>query len=142
MQADEIATLSFDDASADADTAAPAPAYFDMGRLQTKRAQEHIDVVAPFVVAFTGKSDAEVRARIANAPDDARLHQVFDDWKKLKVILMKDAGFALANGLAPIVSVIVQKPVADVERRLRAAPRDKRLTGVFAPELARRLLRK
>ena len=41
-----------------------------------------------------------------------------------------------------VVSIITQKPVADVEKRMRAAPPDKRLTGVFAPELARRLLKK
>ena len=53
---------------------------------------------------------------------------------------MKSAGFALDHGLAPLIAIAVKKPVDDVERRLRAAPPDKRVTGVFVSELARVLL--
>ncbi len=139
---DDVVAASWDDASHDADTETPALAFFDVGRLQAKRAREHADVVAPFVAEFTGLPEDQVRGLIRAAPDEMRVHALFSDYKKLRSILMKDASFALDHGLAPIVSIIVQRPVADVEKRLRAAPPDKRLTGVFAPELARRLLKK
>lgn len=134
--------LNWDDDRDDARTEPPAAAFFDVGRAQVKRAREHADVTAPLIARYTGRPESEVRALLRNAPDDARLHRVFPEWKKLPTILLKDAGFALDFNLAPVLSIIVQRPVADVERRLRAAPREKRLSGVFAPELARRLLNK
>ncbi|HEY4223248.1 MAG TPA: hypothetical protein VGO62_17945 [Myxococcota bacterium] len=137
-----VQSPSLDDASADASSEAPAPAYFDIGRMQAKRAGEHLDVAVPYIVALTGRAESEVRGMIKNAPPDVRLHQLFSDWKKLPTILLKDAGFALDHGFAPILAIVVGRPVDDVERRLRAAPREKRLAGVFAPELARRLLKK
>lgn len=133
---------SWDDPSQDDDEGPPAIAFFDVGRLQVKRAKQNLDAVAPFIARFTGRGEDEVRGMLRNAPDDERVHRLFGDYKKLRSILLQDAGFALDHGLAPVVSIIVQRPLADVEKRMRAAPRDKRLTGVFAPELARRLLKK
>ena len=132
----------WDDPSQDDDTGPPALMFFDVGRLQVKRARAHLEELAPFLARFTGRSEDEVRGLVRTAPDDERVHRLFSDYKRLRSILLQDAGFALAHGLAPVVSIVVQRPVADVERRLRAAPRDRRLTGVFAPELARRLLNK
>jgi hypothetical protein len=137
---DEVST-SWDDASHDHDPNPPAVAFFDIGRLQVKRAREHMDVAAPFIAKFVDRPESEVRAALAAAPEDARVHRLFDDYKKLRSILMKDARFALDHGLAPVVAIVTQRSVADVEKRMRAAPPDKRLTGVFAPELARRLLK-
>lgn len=138
----EDLAVSWDDASHDADRGPPAIAFLDVGRLQVKRAREHLDAVAPFIAAFTGRSELEVRGLLRTAPPEERVHRLFSDYKKLRSILLKDARFALAHGLGPIVSIIVQRPLPDVEKRLRAAPPDKKLTGVFAPELARRLLKK
>lgn len=138
---DEINT-TWDDPAHDDDPNPPALAFFDIGRLQVKRARAHMDVAAPFIAQFTDRPEDEVRALLKNAPDDARVHRLFGDYKKLRSILMKDAHFALAHGLAPVVALITQRSVADVDKRLRAAPPDKRLTGVFAPELARRLLKR
>jgi hypothetical protein len=140
--AEEELVLSWDDPSHDADAAPPAIAFLDVGRLQVQRARAHMDEVAPFIAAFTGRSEEEVRGFLRAAPPEERVHRLFSDYKKLRSILLKDAAFALDHGLAPVVALIVQRPQADVEKRLRAAPRDKRLTGVFAPELARRLLKK
>ena len=41
----------------------------------------------------------------------------------------------------PLIAIAVDRPVDQVEKRLRAAPRDKKVSSVCAPELARRLLR-
>lgn len=133
---------AWDDPAQDHASEAPAPAFFDVGRAQVKRARAHADVTVPLIARYTGRPEAEVRALLRNAPDDERLHRLFPEWKRLPTILLKDAGFALDFQLAPVIALIVLRPLADVERRLRAAPRDKRLTGVFAPELARRLLNK
>lgn len=133
---------TWDDPAHDTDSEAPAPAFFEVGRAQARRAREHMEVTAPLIARYTGRPEAEVRALLQAAPDDARLHRLFPEWKRLPTILLKDAGFALDFGLAPVLAIIVQRPLADVERRLRAAPRDKRLPGVFAPELARRLLKR
>lgn len=143
VEGEDVAqNLNWDDDRDDARTEPPAPHFFDVGRSQIKRAREHVDTTAPVIARYTGRPESEVRAILKAAPDDARLHRVFPEWKKLPTILLKDAGFALDFNLAPVLSIIVEKPVADVERRLRAAPREKRLPGVFAPELARRLLNK
>ena len=136
------AQMDFDDASHDADEAAPPLAWLDVGRLAMPRARAHAALVAPWIAAYTGRPVDEVTKLIELAPDDARVHRLFPEYKKLAVILTKTAGFALEHGLARVVSIAVGKPVDDVVRRLRAAPPDKRLTGVFAPELARRLLKK
>lgn len=143
IEGEDIAPdLNWDDDRDDARTEPPAAAFFDVGRAQVKRAREHADFTAPLIARYTGRPESEVRALLKNATDDARLHRVFPEWKKLPTILLKDAGFATDFQLAPVLSIIVERPVADVERRLRAAPREKRLSGVFAPELARRLLNK
>jgi hypothetical protein len=133
---------AWDDPAHDDVREPPAPTFFDVGRAQVKRARVHADVTAPLIARYTGRPEADVRALLRNAPDDERLHRLFPEWKRLPTILLKDAGAALDFQLAPVLALIVQRPIADVERRLRAVPRDKRLTSVFSPELARRLLRK
>jgi hypothetical protein len=139
---EETVQLSWDDPVDDAKTEAPARHFMDMGRAQAKRAKEHVASVAPFVSVMTGRSIDDVERTIRAAPDDARMHALFPEYKQLKSILLKDAAFAREHGLAPVLSIIAQKPLADVEKRLAAAPGNKKLTGVFAPELARRLLGK
>jgi hypothetical protein len=120
----------------------PEIAYLDIGRLPARVARNHPDEVASFVVAFTGRDEKEVRDLLRVAPDEMPIHRLYSEWTRLPTILMKDAGFATDHGLSRIISIIVDKPVDEVERRLRAAPRDRRLTGVFTSELARRILGK
>jgi len=118
----------------------PDPSYLDVGRLPARVARRHPEEVVAFVVAFTGRDEQEVRDLLRVAPDDMPVHKLFSEWTRLPTILMKGAGFALDHGLSGIIAIIVDKPVDEVERRLRAAPRNRRLTGVFTSELARRIL--
>ncbi len=94
-----------------------------------------------FLTVYLEKPRDEIVRTLAAAPADAPLFKVFPEWNKLPTLLLKSAGFALDAGLAPLIAIAVDKPAEQVERRLRAAPRDKKVSGVFAPELARRLLR-
>jgi hypothetical protein len=120
----------------------PDLAYADVGRLPAGVARKHTDDVVPFITEYTGRPEAEVRGLLRAAPDDMPMDKLFSEYTSLKVILMKDAGFALDHGFGRILSIVVDKPVDEVERRLRAAPPDRRLTGVFTSELARRILGK
>jgi hypothetical protein len=133
-------SLSWDDPKDDHRIDAPVALFFDMGRSQVKRAQQHLDEVAPFLSRFVGISVEEVQRLVTAAPPEARLHEVIPGYKSVRAIVLQNAGFALDHGLAPILAIITEKPVEDVEKRLRAAPRDRRLSGVFTAELARRLL--
>ena len=114
--------------------------YLDVGRLTGAQARAQLDHVAPFVAELLGRPLEEVKGFLRAAPDDEPVHRLFSAWNSLPVLLMKSAGFALEHGLAPLIAIAVKKPVDDVERRLRAAPPDKRVTGVFVSELARVLL--
>ena len=104
--------------------------------------EARLGVPAAFIARYLGRSVDDVEATLAAAGDDVPLHKVFPEWNKLPTILLKDAGFALDHGMARVLAIIVERDVDQVLRRLRAAPRDKSLSGVFAPELARRLLNK
>jgi hypothetical protein len=84
----------------------------------------------------------QVLAALQAAPDDAPLHVVFPAWSKLPTILLKRADVAVQLGLAPLIAIAVERPVEQVERRLRAATGDGRVSAVFAPELTRLLLRR
>ena len=97
-------------------------------------------VPAAFIASYLVRSIDDVEKTLAAAADDLPLHKVFAEWNKLPTILLKDAGFALDHGMARVLAIIVERDVEQVLRRLRAAPRAKGLAGVFAPELARRLL--
>ena len=68
------------------------------------------------------------------------MHTLFSEWKSLRSILLHNAGFALDHNMASIISIAVGRPTPDVMQRLTHAPREQRLAGVFAPELARKLL--
>ncbi len=139
---EEAATTSlWDSPEDDAKTAAPAHDFLAMGRAQSLRAQQHIDAVTPFLARHLDLPEAQVRERIGQAAAHARVHAIFPEYKSLRTVLLKDAGYALDAGLAPILAIVTQRTVAEVERRLRAAPRDQRLAGVFTSELARRLLK-
>jgi hypothetical protein len=94
-----------------------------------------------FVALYLEKPRDEVVSALNAAAPDAPLHKVFPEWNKLPTLLLKSAGFALDAGLASLIAIAVDKPRDQVERRLRAAPRDKKVSGVFAPELARIVLR-
>jgi hypothetical protein len=111
------------------------------GRMSAAQARTDQGGLVSFLTVYLEKPRDEVLRALAAAPADAPLFKVFPEWNKLPTLLLKSAGFALDAGLAPLVAIAVDKPVEQVERRLRAAPRDKKVSGVFAPELARRLLR-
>jgi hypothetical protein len=119
----------------------PSIHYLDIGRLPVERARRHSDEVAPFIAAVTGRSLREVAALLRVAPDDTHVHQLFSEYKSLRAILMREAAFARDHGFTRLVSIIVGIPEDDVMRRIESAPPDQRLTGVFAPELAKRILR-
>jgi hypothetical protein len=99
-------------------------------------------VPSAFIARYLGRTVDDVERVLAGADDSLPLHKVFPEWNKLPTILLKDAGFALDHGMARVLAIIVERDVEQVLRRLRAAPREKSLSGVFAPELARRLLNK
>jgi hypothetical protein len=111
------------------------------GRRTVAEARGDVAGLVLFLTVYLERPRDEVLTTLAAAPDDAPLYKVFPEWNKLPTLLLKSAGFALEAGLAPLIAIAVDKPVDQVERRLRAAPRDKKVSGVFAPELARRLLR-
>jgi hypothetical protein len=111
------------------------------GRTTAAQARTDKGGLVLFLTVYLEKPRDEVLRALAAAPADAPLFKVFPEWNKLPTLLLKSAGFAIDAGLAPLVAIAVDKPVEQVERRLRAAPRDKKVSGVFAPELARRLLR-
>jgi hypothetical protein len=83
----------------------------------------------------------EVLHALRAADDDAPLHEVFPAWGRLPTLLLKPASVALELGLAPLIAIAVGRPADQIERRLRAVPGDRKVSSVFAPELARRLLR-
>jgi hypothetical protein len=120
----------------------PAIHYLDIGRLPVERARRHSDEVTPFIAAVTGRSPREVAALLRIAPDDTPVHKLFSEYKSLRAILMREAAFARDHGFTRLVSIIVGLSEDDVTRRIEDAPPDQRLTGVFAPELAKRILRK
>ncbi|MDP2343653.1 MAG: hypothetical protein Q8O67_22025 [Deltaproteobacteria bacterium] len=109
---------------------------------RTSAASARTTVPAAFIARYLGRGVDDVERVLAAADDDLPLHKVFPEWNKLPTILLKDAGFALDHGMARVLAIIVERDVEQVLRRLRAAPREKSLSGVFAPELARRLLNK
>jgi hypothetical protein len=111
------------------------------GRMTVAQARGDIAGLLLFLTVYLEKPRDEIVRTLAAAPADAPLFKAFPEWNKLPTLLLKSAGFALDAGLAPLIAIAVDKPVLQVERRLRAAPRDKKVSGVFAPELARRLLR-
>jgi hypothetical protein len=110
-------------------------------RMTAGQARDDDSGLVLFLTIYLEKPRDEVLRVLAAAPADAPLFKVFPEWNKLPTLLLKSAGFALDAGLAPLIAIAVDKPTEIVERRLRAAPRDKGVSGVFAPELARRLLR-
>ncbi len=112
----------------------------DVARESAAAARERVP--AAFIARYLGRSVDDVTATLAAADDALPLHKVFPEWNKLPTLLLQDAGFALDHGMARVLAIVVERDVDQVSRRLRAAPRDKRLSGVFAPELARRLLNK
>jgi hypothetical protein len=120
----------------------PRLAFFDVGRINAARAREHVDEIAPFVSELLGRDEDEVRALIRVSPDDLQLFRLFSEWKEPGVVLLKTAGFARQHGLAKAVSIYVGRPVEEVVARIDDAPADKKLSSVFAPELAKRLLGK
>ncbi len=94
-----------------------------------------------FMTIYLEKPRDEIVMALAQAAPDTPLPKVFPEWNKLPTLLLKSAGFAQDAALAPLIAIAVDRPVDQVEKRLRAAPRDKKVSSVFAPELARILLR-
>jgi len=80
-------------------------------------------------------------SRRACPDDNAPLHTVFPAWGRLPTLLLKPASVALELGLAPLIAIAVGRPADQIERRLRAVPPERKVSSVFAPELALRLLR-
>jgi hypothetical protein len=113
----------------------------DVGRLTVERARVDIDDLMVFLTVYLEKPRDEVLRTLSSASPEAPLYKAFPEWNKLPTLLLKSAGFALDVNLAPLIAIAVDKPRELVERRLRAAPRDKKVSAVFAPELARILLR-
>ncbi len=83
----------------------------------------------------------DVVTALRDADGDTLVHTVFPAWNKLPTVLLKTAGEALGLGIVPLVAVAIGRPADQTERRLRAVPPTQKLSSVFAPELARRLLR-
>lgn len=113
-----------------------------MGRLDVKTAMGDLAGTVAYAARYLGKSPAEVEQQIRHSVDSAQLFRIFPEWNKLPTLLLKDAGTALDLGLAPLIAIAVKRPADQVERRLRAAPADKKVSAVFSPELARIVLRK
>jgi len=120
----------------------PAVSFLDVGRLSAERARRYTDEVAPFIARITGRSEREVASLLRVAPDDTPVHKLFSEYTSVRSILMREAGFARAHGFNRFVSIIVGLDEAEVASRMASAPDDQRLTGVFARELGRRLLKK
>jgi hypothetical protein len=138
-------TQTTDEASVDDAASPPEPGAFigtvvDIGRLSAGRARGSVAVMA-LCARYLECSGAEVFRALREAPDDALVHAVFPSWGKLPTVLLKPAAVALELGLAPLIAIAVGRPVEQVERRLRAVSGDQKVSSVFAPELARRLLR-
>jgi hypothetical protein len=112
----------------------------DVGRLRAAEARRSIKVMA-LCARYLEVSAGEVLQTLRAAPDDAPLHLVFPAWGRLPTLLLKPASVALELGLAPLIAIAVGRPADQIERRLRAVPGDRKVSSVFAPELARRLLR-
>jgi hypothetical protein len=119
---------------------APRVAYVDVGRLPVAIARDYAGRISAFVAELTSRPEAEVLKLIRLAPGEETIHRLFREWTSPRALLSKTAGFARDFELAPILAIIVDKPVRDVERRLEAAPKSQALTTVFMPELARKLL--
>jgi len=112
----------------------------DVGRLRAAEARRSIKVMA-LCARYLELSAGEVLQTLRAADDDAPLHTVFPAWGRLPTLLLKPAGVALELGLAPLIAIAVGRPTDQIERRLRAVPADRKVSSVFAPELALRLLR-
>jgi hypothetical protein len=132
---------SLDDLSDDQDQGPPPLEFMAVGRARIKRLRGNPEVIA-HLAEHLNLPATVVEVQLVRADDDARVHEVFEHYKALQNILTKDAAHALKFQLAPILSVVTGRTQADVERRLRAAHPSRRLTGVFAAELARKLLGK
>lgn len=113
-----------------------------MGRLDVKTALGDLPGTVAYAARYLEKPLAEVEQQIRHSVDSAQLFRIFPEWNKLPTLLLKDAGTALDLGLAPLIAIAVGRPADQVERRLRAAPPDKKVSAVFSPELARIVLRK
>jgi hypothetical protein len=112
----------------------------EVGRIAAGQARGSVAVMA-LCARYLECSGAEVFRALREAPDDAPLHTVFPSWGRLPTVLLKPASVALDLGLAPLIAIAVGRPTEQVERRLRAVAGDQKVSSVFAPELARRLLR-
>ena len=128
--------------AADADNRAAAPALgiVDVSALSAKDARDNVRAMA-LCARYLRLSPAEVLASLRAADDQAPVRTVFPTWNKLETVITHRADVALLLGLAPLVAIVVGREAADVERRLKAVPGEARLDAIFAPELARRLLR-
>jgi hypothetical protein len=113
----------------------------DVGRLSTGDVRADIRAHIDFLTDYLQLSRDDVLRALAAAPSSTPLYAVFPQWTNVATILLRPASFALDAGLAPLIAVAVDKTPAQVERRLQASPPDMRVSAVFAPELARRLLR-
>lgn len=113
-----------------------------MGRLDVKTAMGDVDGTVRYAARYLEQPPAEVERAIRHSVDGAQLFRIFPEWNKLPTLLLKDAGTALDLGLSPLIAIAVGRPADQVERRLRAAPADKKVSAVFSPELARIVLRK
>ncbi|MCC7069700.1 MAG: hypothetical protein IT383_00145 [Deltaproteobacteria bacterium] len=113
-----------------------------MGRLDVKTAMGDIEGTARYAARYLERPQAEVEQQIRHSVDSAQLFRIFPEWNRLPTLLLKDSGTALDLGLAPLIAIAVGRPADQVERRLRAAPPDKKVSAVFSPELARIVLRK
>lgn len=111
-----------------------------VGRHRASDALRSVKVMA-LCARYLELSPDEVLAALRAAPADAPLHAVFPTWGKLPTLLLKPADVALDLGLAPLIGIAVGRPADQIERRLRAVPGDRKVSSVFAPELARLLLR-
>ncbi len=119
---------------------AAALSVVDVSSMLAKDARDHVRAMA-VCARYLNLSPAEVLASLRAADDDVPVRAVFPAWNKLDTIITHRADVALVLGLAPVVAVVVGRDAETVERRLRAVPGEARLDAIFAPELARRLLR-
>lgn len=111
-----------------------------MGQVTVAEALDDVRVQV-FVARYLDVDIERVRATLLSTPPSTPLRQAFAAWTRLPTILLKGADDALAMDLVPLIAIAVKRPPVDVERRLRAAPGDQRVSAVFAAELARVLLR-
>ena len=112
----------------------------DVGRLVAGAARTNVRAMA-VCARYLELPPGAVLQALQAAADDVAVHVVFPAWNKLPTILLQRADVALQVGLAPLIAIVVDRPADQVERRLRAAVGDAKVSSVFAPELARRLLR-